>query len=61
MAERNNLASTMRHGHEPGANATRRKVIYCHECRAAGRSDRDLHFTNHAMTSQQRKGWTPCP
>lgn len=37
------------------------KVIYCHECRAAGRSDRNLHFTNHAMTSEQRKGWTPCP
>ena len=37
------------------------KVIYCHQCRAAGRDDRNLQFTNHAMTPEQRKGWTPCP
>ncbi|TGP52676.1 hypothetical protein EN828_12335 [Mesorhizobium sp. M2D.F.Ca.ET.185.01.1.1] len=37
------------------------KVIFCHECRAAGRDDRNLQFTNHAMTPEQRKGWTPCP
>lgn len=36
------------------------KVIYCHECRAAGRDDRNLQFTNHALTPEQRKGWTPC-
>lgn len=37
------------------------KVIFCHECRAAGRDDRNLHFTNHAVTPEKRKGWTPCP
>lgn len=37
------------------------KVIFCHECRAAGRDDRNLQFTNHAVTPEQRKGWTPCP
>ncbi|RVD57437.1 hypothetical protein EN828_04555 [Mesorhizobium sp. M2D.F.Ca.ET.185.01.1.1] len=37
------------------------KVLYCHECRAAGRDDRNLQFTNHALTPQQRKSWTPCP
>ncbi|WP_337093268.1 hypothetical protein [Mesorhizobium argentiipisi] len=37
------------------------KVIYCHECRAAGREDRNLQFTNHALTPEQRKGWTPSP
>ncbi|MDX8454930.1 hypothetical protein RFM98_19380 [Mesorhizobium sp. VK9D] len=36
------------------------KIIYCHECRTAGRDDRNLQFTNHAMTPDQRKGgWTP--
>jgi hypothetical protein len=37
------------------------KVIYCHECRGAGRDDCNLHFTNHAATPDKRKGWTPCP
>ncbi len=37
------------------------KVIYCHECRGAGRDDRNLQFTNQAVTPEQRKGWTPCP
>jgi hypothetical protein len=37
------------------------KIIYCDECRGAGRDDRNLQFTNHAMTPEQRKGWTPCP
>ncbi|TPN74529.1 hypothetical protein FJ987_24845 [Mesorhizobium sp. CU2] len=37
------------------------KVIFCHECRAAGRDDRDLQFTNHAVTPDQRNGWKPCP
>jgi hypothetical protein len=37
------------------------EIIYCHECRAAGRDDRNLQFTNHAMTPEQRKRWTPCP
>ncbi|AZO28548.1 MULTISPECIES: hypothetical protein [unclassified Mesorhizobium] len=37
------------------------KVIFCHECRAAGRDDRNLQFTNHAVTPERRKGWTPCP
>ncbi|TPJ79183.1 hypothetical protein [Mesorhizobium sp. B2-6-2] len=37
------------------------KIVYCHECRAAGRDDRNLQFTNHAMTPEMRKGWTPCP
>ncbi|MBZ9661144.1 hypothetical protein LB523_19040 [Mesorhizobium sp. ESP-6-4] len=37
------------------------KVVYCHECRAAGRDDRNLQFTNHAMTPKQRKGSTPLP
>jgi hypothetical protein len=27
------------------------KIIYCHECRGAGRDDRNLQFTNHAMTT----------
>ncbi|MDX8501941.1 hypothetical protein RFM99_26450 [Mesorhizobium sp. VK4C] len=36
------------------------KIIYCHECRAAGRDDRNLQFTNHAMTPEKRKRWTPC-
>lgn len=35
------------------------KVIYCHECRAAGRDDRNLQFTNHAVSPDRR--WTPCP
>lgn len=35
------------------------KIIYCHECRAAGRDDRNLQFTNHAMTPEQRKRWCP--
>ncbi|MBZ9847818.1 hypothetical protein LB565_07440 [Mesorhizobium sp. CA14] len=34
------------------------KVVHCHECRAAGRDDRNLQFTNHAP--KRRKGWTPC-
>ncbi|AZO71364.1 MULTISPECIES: hypothetical protein [unclassified Mesorhizobium] len=37
------------------------KVIFCHECRAAGRDDRNLQFTSHAVTPERRKGWTPCP
>ncbi|PBC06823.1 hypothetical protein [Mesorhizobium sp. WSM3859] len=37
------------------------KIIYCHECRRADRDDRKLQFTNHALTPEQRKGWTPCP
>ena len=37
------------------------KIIYCQECRAAGRDDRNLQFTNRALTPEQRKGWTPCP
>ncbi|TGU95018.1 hypothetical protein EN794_025605 [Mesorhizobium sp. M00.F.Ca.ET.151.01.1.1] len=37
------------------------KVVFCHECRAAGRDDRNLQFTNHALTPEQRKRWTPCP
>ncbi|RWI60229.1 MAG: hypothetical protein EOQ93_02925 [Mesorhizobium sp.] len=37
------------------------EVIYCHECCAAGRDDRNLQFTNHAVTPDKRKGWTPCP
>ncbi|RWB57115.1 hypothetical protein [Mesorhizobium sp.] len=37
------------------------KVLYCHECRDAGRDDRNLHFTNHAVTPGKRKGWTLCP
>ncbi|MDX8527068.1 hypothetical protein RFM68_21445 [Mesorhizobium sp. MSK_1335] len=37
------------------------KAIFCHECRAAGRDDRNLQFTNHAMTPEQRKSRTPCP
>ncbi|TIU55272.1 MAG: hypothetical protein E5V30_00260, partial [Mesorhizobium sp.] len=32
------------------------KVIFCHECRAAGRDDRNL-LTNHAATPDKRKGW----
>ncbi|TIV99011.1 MAG: hypothetical protein E5V85_09255 [Mesorhizobium sp.] len=35
------------------------KVIFCHECRAAGRDDRNLQFTNHAVTPDKR--WRPCP
>ncbi|MDX8483176.1 hypothetical protein RFN28_32695 [Mesorhizobium sp. VK24D] len=31
------------------------KVVYCHECRAAGREDRNLQFTNHAMTPDKRR------
>ncbi|RUW22097.1 hypothetical protein [Mesorhizobium sp. M1E.F.Ca.ET.041.01.1.1] len=30
------------------------KVIYCHECRAAGRDDRNLQFANHAVTPDKR-------
>lgn len=37
------------------------KIIFCAECRSAGRDDRNLQFTNLAMTPEQRKGWTPCP
>ncbi|RUW29803.1 hypothetical protein [Mesorhizobium sp. M1E.F.Ca.ET.041.01.1.1] len=32
------------------------KVLFCHECRDAGRDDRNLQFTNHAMTPDKRKG-----
>lgn len=32
------------------------KVIFCHECRAAGRDDRNLQFTNHARTTDTRCG-----
>ena len=35
------------------------KIINCSECRAAGRDDRNLQFTNHAVTPEQRNGWTP--
>jgi hypothetical protein len=31
------------------------KIIYCHECRGAGRDDRNLQFTNHAMTPEKLK------
>ncbi|RRH94248.1 hypothetical protein EH240_27595 [Mesorhizobium tamadayense] len=31
------------------------KVIFCHECRAAGREDRNLQFTNHAVTPGKRR------
>ncbi|RUW85314.1 hypothetical protein [Mesorhizobium sp. M1E.F.Ca.ET.063.01.1.1] len=31
------------------------KVIYCHECRVAGRDDRNLQFTNHAVTPDKRR------
>ncbi|WP_281059634.1 MULTISPECIES: hypothetical protein [unclassified Mesorhizobium] len=34
-------------------------VLYCHECRDAGRDDRNLHFSNDAVTPSKRKGWTP--
>lgn len=38
------------------------KIIYCQHCRAAGREDRNLHFTNHAVTPDKRKGGlTPRP
>lgn len=37
------------------------KIIYCHECRAAGRDDRNLQFTNNALTPEKRKRWTPWP
>ena len=37
------------------------KIVYCHECRAAGRDDRNLQFTIHAATPERRKGPTPCP
>lgn len=33
------------------------KIIYCHECRGAGRDDRNLQFTNHPLTPEQLKGW----
>jgi hypothetical protein len=32
------------------------KVIYCQECRAAGRDDRNLQFTSHAVTPDRPKG-----
>ncbi len=31
------------------------KVIHCHDCRGAGRDDRNLQFTNHALTPGMRK------
>ncbi|RVD33854.1 hypothetical protein EN812_31600 [Mesorhizobium sp. M4B.F.Ca.ET.169.01.1.1] len=34
------------------------KVIFCRECRGAGRDDRNLQFTNHAATPDKRKGWS---
>ncbi|RWB77480.1 MAG: hypothetical protein EOQ50_05330 [Mesorhizobium sp.] len=37
------------------------KIIYCHECRGAGRDDRNLQFTNLALTPEKRQGWTPLP
>ena len=37
------------------------KIIYCHECRTAGRGDRNLQFTNQAVTPEQRMGWKPRP
>lgn len=30
------------------------KIVYCHERRAAGRDDRNLQFTNHAITPEKR-------
>jgi hypothetical protein len=30
------------------------KILYCHECRGAGRDDRNLQFTNHAVTPEKR-------
>jgi len=35
------------------------KIIYCHESRSAGRDDRNLQFTNLALTPEQRQ--TACP
>lgn len=32
------------------------KIIFCHECRGAGRDDRNLQFTNHAVTPDKRNG-----
>ena len=37
------------------------KIIFCRECRGAGRDHRNLQFTNHALAPEQRKGWTPSP
>lgn len=37
------------------------KIIFCHGCRGAGRYDRNLQFTNHALTPGKRNGSTPCP
>lgn len=34
-------------------------VIFCYECRGAGRDDRNLQFTNHAATPDKRKSWSP--
>ncbi|RJT28634.1 hypothetical protein D3227_33880 [Mesorhizobium waimense] len=31
------------------------KVLYCQPCRDAGREDRDLTFTNHAVTPDKRR------
>ncbi|WP_176477178.1 hypothetical protein [Mesorhizobium sp. WSM4313] len=31
------------------------KVVYCTECRGAGRDDRNLQFTNHAVTPDKRR------
>ncbi|MGX8009014.1 hypothetical protein ACVDG8_008345 [Mesorhizobium sp. ORM8.1] len=31
------------------------KVIYCQECRAAGRDDRNLQFANHALIPGMRR------
>ena len=32
------------------------KVLFCQPCRDAGRGDRNLAFTNHALTPEQRLG-----
>jgi hypothetical protein len=37
------------------------EIIYCHECRAAGRDDRNLQFTNHVVAPEKRNRWAPCP
>ncbi|CDX20532.1 hypothetical protein MPLB_1870058 [Mesorhizobium sp. ORS 3324] len=31
------------------------KVIFCHECRGADRDDRNLQFTNNAVTPDKRR------
>ena len=31
------------------------EVIFCSECRGAGREDRNLQFTNHAVSPEKRR------